>query len=145
MSPVVLPTEAYVPGQTVRPADGAYDAIRDTAQAGMDVDALAACDAFQAGLAYLDAGFFWEAHEVLEPVWMLLDEGSVERRFVQGLIQLANGLLKLRMARPKAALRLASIARELMPEGTLGAVMGVDLKEMQRRIDALEVAVESAL
>lgn len=135
---MVWPAHAYVPGRNTRHAEGAFDHIRDTAQAGMNADALAGCAAFQTGLAYLNAGFYWEAHEVLEPVWMVLPVDSAERRFVQALIQLANGLLKLKMGRPKAALRLAGIARELMPEVKAGLMLGVDLDQTRARIDSLE-------
>ena len=132
------PDHAYVPGQNTRHAEGVFDDIRDTAQLGMGVDTLAESDAFQTGLAYLDAGFYWEAHEVLEPVWMALPEQSSERRFVQAVIQLANGLLKIRMGRPKAAIRLAKIARGLMPEAETGRMLGLDLAQMRDRIDSLE-------
>lgn len=112
--PIIWPDVAYVPGRTPRPPDGYYDSIRDTALPGMSLDALAQSAAMLHGYAYIEAGFFWEAHEVLEPVWMALPQGSAERDLVQGLIQTANGLLKLRMERPRAARRLYDIAGKLM-------------------------------
>ena len=131
---IPLPSSAYVPGKTPRPDEGVFDHIRDTAKAGMSADALARSDAFRHGLAYLEAGFFWEAHEVLEPVWMALPEGA-DRRFVQGVIQLANALLKERMERPKAALRLAGMSRDLI--GDAGPSMGCDRDTFVEKIDAL--------
>lgn len=132
------PFDPYVPGKTPRPPEGAFDQIRDTARLGLSVSDLAASAAFQSGLRYLDEGYFWEAHEVLEPVWMALEDASCERKFVQGLIQLANGLLKMRMNRPKAALRLSHIARALVPNGPSQTLMGVSLADIHHRIDSLE-------
>jgi predicted metal-dependent hydrolase len=43
--------------------------------------------AFLEGIARFNAGEFFEAHEVLEDVWML--EVGPDKRFLQGLIQLA--------------------------------------------------------
>ena len=140
-----LPSHAYVPGQNERHPEDTFDAIRRTAVQGHDAEQLAQTEAFRAGLRFLDAGFYWEAHEVLEPVWMVLPDSSMEHRFVQGLIQLANGYLKLRMGRPKAALRLVGQARGLLPVDTSMTIMTLDVKDVQGRIDALEHDVLLAL
>ncbi|MCE8532650.1 DUF309 domain-containing protein [Ruegeria pomeroyi] len=59
-----------------------------------------------------DLGYFWEAHEVWEPVWMVLPQNSGARYRVQAAIQLTNAALKLRMGRRDAARRLCALARE---------------------------------
>ena len=137
------PAHAYVPGRTPRHPEGAFDAIRSSVRPGMDAAALARSAAFRTGLRYLDDAYHWEAHELLEPVWMALPEGA-DRRFVQGLIQLANGLLKLRMGRPKAAARLAGIAEALLG-GQEERVMGVDRYEMLERCALLRRNAKYAL
>ena len=144
LSADALPAYAYVPGENVRHPEGLFEAISQTVEQGQTADQLAESDAFRAGLRFLDAGFYWEAHEVLEPVWMVLPEGTIERRFVQGLIQLANGRLKLRMRRPKAALRLVGLARSLVPVESL-MIMELDTQDVHRWIDALEGDVNLAL
>ena len=108
------PDHMHIPGRNARHAEGAFDAIRADAVTGLSPAALAQTTAFRHGLAFLDAGYFWEAHEVLEPVWLALPDDAPARRFVQGLIQLANARLKARMGRPKAADRLFVMARALM-------------------------------
>ena len=62
------------------------------------------------GVRLYAAGFFWEAHEVWEPVWMRARPNSRERALLQGLIQLANAGLKAALGRPNAARRLARLA-----------------------------------
>lgn len=130
------PPFAYVPGQTARHEDGRFDAIRDTAKPGVDEAALAQCDAFQTGLRYLRDGYFWEAHEVLEPVWMLCPPNSPSRAVVQGLIQLANARLKQKMGKHKAAIRLYMIARGHFEQAQGGKVMGVTTGSVLAEIDA---------
>lgn len=134
----VRPAHAHVPGRTPRHAPGTFDAVRATARPGMDAAALARSEAFLSGLRFIDTGYYWEAHEVLEPVWMALPDGSRERRFVRGLIQIANAHLKRSMGRPKATLRLCAMARSLLPAADAGPVMGRDPGALHRGIDSLE-------
>lgn len=138
MPTIQLPSHAYLPGQNKRHPEDAFDAIRRTAVKGYTVEQLSNSEAFQAGLKFLDAGFYWEAHEVLEPVWMLLPDNSEERQFVQGLIQLANGCLKLRMGKPKAAQRLVGLARDLISSKQTLNIMTLEVAEVHGWIDALE-------
>ncbi len=126
-----MPGHAYVPGLTERHGEDTFDDIRDTARPGMSVAELTECEAFKAGLAYLEAGYFWESHEVLEPVWLACNPAGAERLFVQGLIQLTNARLKLRMGQPKAAARIGEIARKQFEEAAYrckaGRVLGEDV------------------
>lgn len=128
-----LPPYAHVPGANPRHPEGAFAAIRATARAGMAEGELAECWAFRAGLAYLHAGFFWEAHEVWEPVWLACPPKSPARQMAQALIQLANARLKDCMARPQAAARLRALARGHLAEARLGGterVLGLDPAEV---------------
>jgi predicted metal-dependent hydrolase len=119
------PPFACVPGQTARHPEGFFDFLKaDRATA------------LRAGLVYFERGFFWECHEVLEAVWMETPDPSPERDMVQAVIQLANARLKLRMDRPKAAVRLCGIVRRLLdqvPEGT--RPLGLDPKTWRARLE----------
>lgn len=108
------PSHAYVPGVNGRHEEGAFDFIRVTAKEGMAVDELEQSLAFTCGIDYIGNGFYWEAHEVLEAVWMVIPNATPEKHLVQGLIQYANACLKMKMSRPKAARRLCAIARDLL-------------------------------
>lgn len=135
---LIYPEYAYLPGRTPRHPEGWFDAIRDTVRPGLSVPELAQTSAWHAELAYLEQGFFWEAHEVLEPVWMALPQGSAERELVQALIQLANACLKREMGRPRAVLRLcAMVARHLDRVGD-APVMGQTPSELRIAVRALE-------
>ena len=103
------PPHAYIPGQTPRHPEDWFDPIKDGVREARTAAELAQTKAFRAGLAYLEAGYFWECHEVLEAVWMQTGQDTAEREMVQALIQLANARLKLRMDRPRAVARLCDM------------------------------------
>lgn len=132
---------AYIPGHTPRHKEGRFDSIRETAQPGMSVDELANSRAFLTGLDYLDTEFYWEAHEVLEPVWLALPDHSDEKHLVQALIQLANAHLKLRMNRPAATARLCVIVTDLLSPLSQAVVMSVSVAKLQQQVDELKKQV----
>lgn len=108
------PPHAHVPGRTPRHPENAFAALHASVRSGLDAAELARCDAWAAGWQFFDDGFFWEAHEVWEPVWMALTDGTDDRQMAQAAIQTANAALKLRMERPRAVLRLCDIVGDLV-------------------------------
>lgn len=108
---VLMPPHAYVPGKTARHREDWFDVIKASVTPDVATCDLHHTTAFAVGMVYFDSGYFWECHEVLEPVWMATPERSAERDMVQAVIQLANARLKLRMDRPNAASRLCSMVR----------------------------------
>jgi hypothetical protein len=103
-----LPEWAYVPGE---PADSEPD--HETLwQAKALVPAQffgfvpARHPALRYGIALNDAGYFWEAQEVLEAVWAAAPQRGRERILLRACIQIANANLKLRMQKPHATARL---------------------------------------
>ena len=115
-APIRFPGHAYIPGQTKRHPDGHFDAIRASVTADLGPSDLAHSEAWKTGLAFFGSGYFWEAHEVLEPVWIQAPQKSAERMFIQALIQLANARLKLHMDQPKATLRLCATVDTLLAD-----------------------------
>ncbi len=113
-----LPTHKHIAGQNARLPEDAFDWIRDQAAAE------AGNAAWLYGLTLLRKGFYWEAHEVLEPVWMAAPPNSAEKAMAQAVIQLANAALKLDMGKPKAAARLAGMVAYLAAQaGRQGVVV----------------------
>jgi uncharacterized protein len=109
------PSHAYVPGLTPRHADGLFDRFKD-ARPGDPLTRLSASVSWAVGQDFLRAGYFWEAHEVLEALWLACPPNGAERLSVQAAIQLANAGLKARMGRKGAAVRLLEMARDLTTE-----------------------------
>ena len=140
-----LPEHAYVPGQTPRHTEGRFAPICATARQHMSPTQLAQSEAFCTGLYYFRSGYFWEAHELFEPVWMALEEGSDDRRFLQALIQLANAQLKIKMQRPKAAKRLCMMVRDLLTTLAATRLMGQEISKIVECLEAVESHVDDVL
>ncbi|MFZ1813685.1 MAG: DUF309 domain-containing protein [Rhizobiaceae bacterium] len=103
-SSIALPESAYLPGRTLRPEDREGARIEH-----LDI-------AWAHGLRLLLCGYYWEAHEALEPVWMGFAPNSRERHLVQAVIQIANLSLKARMGRSGAAGRIIPIVVQSLDE-----------------------------
>ena len=135
------PPHAYVPGQTARHPEAWFDDIKATV--GTSPDRLWATPAFQTGLAYLGAGYFWECHEVLEAIWLSTVHPSAEREMVQALIQLANARLKLQMQRPRAARRLCAMVQDhLTGCGGEAEVLGLQVRDVQAEATVTDYVAE---
>ncbi|OAI45327.1 hypothetical protein AYO44_02680 [Planctomycetaceae bacterium SCGC AG-212-F19] len=81
-------------------------------------------DRYLAGIQFFNRHDFFEAHEVWEALWM--DRGGPEKRFVQGLIQAAVGLLHFGNGNLRGAVKLYHSSRGYMePYGT--AYLGMDV------------------
>lgn len=135
-----LPPSPYLPGRAARPDAAAFDALKTGLHPGLSIAELAASDAFGAGRAAFARGYFWEAHELWEAVWICLPPASAERHLLRGLIQLANAGLKARMGRSGAAARISALADRALREAFLhrrDPVMGLprgEVEEMENHV-----------
>lgn len=88
---------------------------------------------YRYGWSLFKAGFYWEAHEVWEPVWLASRPNSLERGFLKAAIQMTNACLKQAMGNNNAARRLFDEVDELIRELKTGlgaedeTYMGVNL------------------
>ena len=103
-----LPGWAYVPGETAdaEPDHHALWQAKALVPAQFFGFVPARHPALRYGVALNDAGYFWEAQEVLEAVWAAAPQGGRERILLRACIQIANANLKLRMQKPHATARL---------------------------------------
>jgi DUF309 family protein family protein len=103
-----LPGWAYVPGETADAEPDRRTLGRATALVPAQFFGFVPTrhPALRYGMALNDAGYFWEAQEVLEAVWAAAPQRGRERTLLRACIQIANGNLKLRMQKPNATARL---------------------------------------
>jgi len=107
--------------------------------------------AFRFGIDLFNSGFFWEAHEVWEPVWMALPPNSAERTACRSLIQGANACLKLRYGWNNAFSKLVREVERLVRDATLqdACVAGIALDQwavaFRAFADRLEAGQEVAM
>lgn len=131
---LALPGHAHVPGSGSTPDMAPLEAAKALVAHETSANAWQDNAAYLYGHDLLDAGFFWEAHEVWEAVWLNCPPNSAEKLMLRMLIQQANARLKLVMGRRNAAERLAAEVEALRSDlaGRLGATrcfMGVDISK----------------
>ena len=103
-----LPQWAYVPGETAE-AEADHDTLwqaKALVPSRFRDFVPARHPALRYGIALNNAGYFWEAQEILEAVWAAAPQGGRERILLRACIQIANANLRLRMMKPHAAARL---------------------------------------
>ena len=72
------------------------------------------CEPYLYGIDLFNHGYWWEAHEALETVWLAAGRATRCGRFVQGLIQLAGAQLKRFVGEERGA-RRTNCGRERPP------------------------------
>lgn len=141
-----FPSYAHLPGINKRPDDGFLEAIIENVPPLSSVESPEKYSLWLYGLRLIEGGYFWEAHEVLEPVWFQCVPNSREKFLVQGIIQYANARLKFCMNRLGAVRRLAVMADDLLQEAARGeeVVMGISISDYRKEICALLIAADAA-
>lgn len=143
---IPLPPHVYVPGRSPRHPDAWFDEIKASVTPDVKPAELDRTRAFKAGLKYLENGYYWECHEVLEAVWMQTKDPSPERDMVLAIIQLANARLKILMGLPRAANRLCEmvethLSRCPQAEPTLGQKVSSILDKVNETREMVRSAI----
>lgn len=111
-----LPRWVYTPGETPEPDDETLACAKAFVPDRFDDCVPFDHPALRYGFALNDAGFFWEAHEILEAVWQAAPKGGRDRILLRACIQIANAGLKQRLGRRRAVDRLLTDARAELRE-----------------------------
>jgi predicted metal-dependent hydrolase len=85
----------------------------------------------QKGIDEFNQQLFFECHETLEEIW--LEEHGEDRRFYQGVIQIAAGYFKWQQGVPAGALKLWRMGLEKI-EPYCPVYLGVDLASLAEMV-----------
>jgi Uncharacterized conserved protein len=103
------------------------------------------------GVDLFNYGFWWEAHEAWETVWMTTPKTDLMGQYLQGLIQFSAGLLKLFSGSERGFqnLRRESMQRirfclNEMKEKKIRLYMGLDLAEWVNKVEVFCGSLESS-
>ncbi len=112
-----LPPYTYIPGRAPHPLSDprghSYGReSRDAQPAGGAGHAPSV--EFLWGVDLFNHGYYWEAHEAWESIWLSAGRETSRGRFLQALIKLAAAGVKAREGRPAGIRRHAARARELL-------------------------------
>jgi DUF309 family protein family protein len=100
-----LPGWSYVPGETDEADHDTLWQAKSLVPPRFRDFVPARHPALRYAIALNDAGYFWEAQEVLEALWAAAPQGGRERILLRACVQIANANLKLRMQKPRVAAR----------------------------------------
>jgi hypothetical protein len=86
---------------------------------------------FLKGIDEFNQRLFFECHETLEEIW--LEEHGEERKFYQGIIQIAAGYFKLEQGVPAGAIKLWHSGLEKL-EPYAPVCLGIDVESFVRAV-----------
>jgi len=93
-------------------------------------DDWSSCEPYLFGIDLFNHGYWWEAHEALETVWLAAGQKSTLcGKFVQGLIQLAGAQLKRFTGETRGAQSLTKSGIEKL-HLTEGIYLGIEVKAL---------------
>ena len=138
-----MPIAAHRPGRTKHPTENLRAPVQSSLDVVITTQNWQRHDAYLYGFVLYRSGYYWEAHEIWEPVWMNCAPNSLERLMLQACIQLANAALKQELNNAKAALRLYGISADLLREivsrqtgeRAQDALLGIDVRELIQQIE----------
>jgi predicted metal-dependent hydrolase len=141
-----LPPYRHVPGETPHPVrdPGGHSFGRELAPISIDEASWASNDSYRYAIDLFNAGYYWECHEALEPLWHGVGRDGAVGRFVQGLIQAAAALLKATTNKPQPARTLAAAAAAKLHAGD-AVMLGVDAHGLADRVLAYTEGSEQEL
>jgi len=140
---VPLPSYAYVPGRTARPAELSHPEP-------IVVSDWRICRTYLLGIDLYNHGYYWEAHECWEAVWIAAGRRGCTADFLKGLIKLTAAFVKARQGSPVGVARHARRAQELFqivaakrPEARF--VMGLALSELEEEANRVAHAPDQVV
>jgi predicted metal-dependent hydrolase len=113
---VPLPPYAFVPGRTPHPVSdpaGHQYGVEPQAPPPLDPERWRDSRAYLRGVDLFNHGYYWEAHEAWEGLWLAAGRAGPLADFLKGLIQLAAAGVKAREGLPRGVAGHAARAAEL--------------------------------
>ncbi len=138
-----MPVTAHRPGRTEHPTANLRAPVQSSLSVVVTAQNWQRHDAYLYGFVLYRSRYYWEAHEIWEPVWLTCAPNSLERLMLQACIQLANAALKEELGNTKAALRLYGISADLLREivsrqtgeRAQDVLLGIDVRELIQKIE----------
>ena len=114
-----FPAYAFVPGKHPHPItdpSGHSYAKPKTVPSPLDPDSPSSSDDYLHAIDLFNHGFYWEAHEEWEGLWVAADRTGTVADFLKGLIKLAAAGVKVREGQPTGVRKHALRAKQLFQQ-----------------------------
>jgi hypothetical protein len=136
-----FPPYAYLPGSGLphprRDPQGHSHQAPEQIPEPLDAVDWSGCSTYLYGIDLFNHGYYWEAHEAWEGLWLAAGRMGVTAEFLKGLIKLAAAGLKIRQQRPRGvrrhALRAIEHFRRVREETGCAGFAGLDLESAMAR------------
>lgn len=92
------------------------------------------CQPYLYGIDLFNNGYWWEAHEALEAVWLAAGQDTLIGNFIQGLIQLAAAQLK-RIVRQERGARLLTESGVAKLSQASGIFLGIEIAQLVATVE----------
>jgi hypothetical protein len=132
-----FPAYRHVPGKTPHPtrAPEGHSFARELPPFSVDEQSWPTCEAYLYAIDLFNHGYYWEAHEALEPLWHGAGRDTPVGTFAQAVIQAAAALLKHAMGELEPATRLVHAAAAKLRAGS-PVVLGVATRELAAELES---------
>jgi len=133
-----FPPYRYVPGKAPHPTrDPAGHSFNrpPVKPALFDSGQWQSCEEYLYGIDLFNHGYWWEAHEALEAVWVAAGRQTETGLFIQGLIQITVAHLKKFQGFNDVAKRMATEGLEKMKRIN-GVYLGIDVAALRSTVTA---------
>lgn len=110
-SSLAFPPYTFIPGENPHPTrdpDGHSYGKEEHEKIVFDPEQWQQCQQYLYGIDLFNHGYWWEAHEALEAVWIAAGRTTPTGYFIQGLIQVAVAQLKQQQSFTDVAQRMAA-------------------------------------
>ena len=131
-----FPAYRYVPGKAPHPTrdpEGHSYNKRPPEPAKFEPGQWQSCDEYLYGIDLLNHGYWWEAHETLESIWVAAGRQTETGLFIQGLIQIAVAHLKMYQGFNNVAVRMAKEGLDKMKQ-IKGIYLGIDVAALRNAV-----------
>jgi uncharacterized protein len=134
-----FPDYAYLPGRDPHPTrdpDGHSYQAQSPELKQFNPGQWQDCEEYLYAIDLLNHGYYWEAHESFEAVWIAAGRRQSEPgEFVQGLLQIGVGLLKLRQGHIRGAETLMQAGRsKIRQQSGNRSYLGIDPTQLDELV-----------
>lgn len=135
-----FPSYRYLPGKTPHPTRDPAGHSYTSEPVRIDrfsPDDWFECEEYLYAIDLLNHGYWWEAHESLEAIWLACDRGRTKTgRFIQGVLQIGIGQLKQHLGQRSAATRMWRAGLEKISIDD-PVYLGIDVPALQNSVRQL--------
>ena len=131
-----FPSYRFVPGRSPHPVrdPNGHSYNKPPAQlAAFAAGDWRSCDEYLYGIDLFNYGYWWEAHEALEAVWVAAGRQTETGLFVQGLILIAVAHLKIHQGFNDVGQRMAEDGLDKMKHKQ-GIYLGIDVSVLRNAV-----------